>query len=108
MSTLRQPLKFMDCIMDKKNTEKMYMVLHETVHNMWVIDLDGAKEPFELPKRQINMVYIKVDPKTVKVLYSERVEENVKADKGPEGEAGIGPGPIGPTGAPGISYGDPK
>lgn len=54
----------------------MYMVLKETVHNVWVIDMEGKDEPFELPKRMINMVYMKVDPKTVKVLFSERVEQN--------------------------------
>lgn len=76
MSTLRQQLKFMDCILNKKDQKKMYMVLKETVHNVWVIDMEGNEEPFELPKRMVNMVYMKVDPKTVKVLFSERVEQN--------------------------------
>lgn len=78
MSTLRNPLNFMDVIMDKKNPEKMYMVLHQELHNVWVTDMSGEKPPFELPKRMINMVYIKVDPKAVKVLFSERIEENTK------------------------------
>lgn len=69
----------MDCIMDKKNPEKMYMVLNETLHNIWVIDMEGKKEPFELTKRMINMVYIKVDPKAVKVLFSERIDENINS-----------------------------
>lgn len=56
----------------------MYMVLHETTHNMWVIDMEGKEAPFELPKRMINMVYMKVDPKTVKVLFSERFEQNAE------------------------------
>lgn len=76
MSTLRQQLNFMDCILNKKDQKKMYMVLKETVHNVWVIDMEGKEEPFELPKRMVNMVYMKVDPKTVKVLFSERVEQN--------------------------------
>jgi hypothetical protein len=80
MSTLKQQLNFMDCILNKKDQKKMYMVLKETVHNMWVIDMEGKEEPFEIPKRMINMVYMKVDPKTVKVLFSERVDENINND----------------------------
>lgn len=85
MSTLRSPLRFLDVIMDKKNPEKMYMVLNQQLHNVWVTDMEGSKEPFELPKHIINRVYIKVDPKAVKVLFSERVEENAKdnPDYGP-------------------------
>lgn len=77
--------------MDKKNQEKIYMVLHEGVHNMWVIDMEGKSEPFELPKRQINMVFIKVDPKTVKVLFSERVEQNESpiGEENPYGQEGV-------------------
>lgn len=78
MSTLRNALKFLDVIMDKKNPEKMYMVLNQELHNVWVTDMNGEKPPFELPKRIINMVYIKVDPKAVKVLFSERIEENAE------------------------------
>lgn len=80
MSTLRNQLNFMDCILNKKDQTKMYMVLKETMHNVWVIDMEGKEEPFELPKRMINMVYMKVDPKTVKVLFSERAEQNVNSD----------------------------
>lgn len=80
MSTLRNPLRFLDVIMDKKMPEKMYMILKETVHNVWVIDMEGQKEPFELPKAHINRVFIKVDPKSVKVLFAERSDENINND----------------------------
>lgn len=85
MATLRQKLDFMNVIMDKKNPEKMYLVLHEETHNVWVIDMEGKNPPFELAKKMINMVYIKVDPKAVKVLFSERADENINSnpDYGP-------------------------
>lgn len=75
MSTLREPLKYMDFIVDKKNTEKMYLVLSETVHNVWVFR-EGDEAPIELPKRVINMVYMKVNPKTVKILFGDKGEKN--------------------------------
>lgn len=75
MSTLRQPLKYLDFIMNKKNTEEVYMVLHEDMHNVWVIKHGGGQAPHEMPKRMINMVYCKCDPKVVDVLFSERKEE---------------------------------
>ena len=77
MPTLRTPVKFLEVIMNKKKPEEQYMILHEGLHNVWVIDVEGKKEPFELPKRIVNMTYIKVDPKAVKVLFSERMDENI-------------------------------
>ncbi len=75
MSTLRSPLKFLDTIMNKQNKTEFYMVLHETVHNLWVIDLEGKNEPKEMPKRMVNLAYIKVDPKVVRVLYGDNDAE---------------------------------
>jgi hypothetical protein len=78
MSTLRNPLKYLDFIMDKKHTDVVYMVLHEEMHNVWVIKHGGGEPPKEIPKRLINMVYIKCDPKVVDVLFSERKEVPVE------------------------------
>lgn len=69
MSTLREPLKAYDFIMDKTKTDKTYMVLHEDLHDVHV--WCEGEAPQQLPKRMINMTYIKVDPKVVKVLYGE-------------------------------------
>ena len=77
MSTLRSPVKFLDTIMNKVNKTEFYLVLHETLHNVWVIDLEGKKEPHEMPKRMINLAYIVVDSKVVKVLYGEPNEQKV-------------------------------
>lgn len=73
MSTLRHPVKFLDWIMNKKDHSKMYLVLHEGVHNVWVCK--EGEEPFELPKRMINMVYTRVNPESVKVLFGEKGNE---------------------------------
>lgn len=78
MSTLRNPLKYLDFIMNKKNPEEVYMVLHEEMHNIWVIKHGGGEAPKEFPKRVVNMVYIKCDPKVVDVLFSERKDESVE------------------------------
>ena len=75
MATLREPLKYMDFILNKKDTTKVYLVLSETVHNVWVFR-EGDEAPIELPKRVINMVYAKVDPKTVKILFGDKDEKN--------------------------------
>lgn len=75
MSTLRTPLKYMDFILNKKDTSKIYLVLSEGVHNVWVFR-EGDEAPIELPKRVINMVYTKVDPKTVKILFGDKDEKN--------------------------------
>jgi hypothetical protein len=74
MSTLRSPIKFLDTLMNKVNKTEFYMVLHETMHNVWLIDLEGKKEPFEMPKRMVNLAYIVVDPKVVRVLYGDNDE----------------------------------
>lgn len=87
MSTLRQELKYLDFIVDKKNTDKLYMVLHTEMHNVWVIKHGGGEAPFELPKRMINMTYMKCDPKVVEVLYSERKEESTETAPEAQGEA---------------------
>jgi len=76
MSTLRQPVKFLDTLMNKVNKTEFYMVLYEDLHNLWVIDIDGKQPPKEMPKRMVNLAYIKVDPKVVKVLYGEENEKN--------------------------------
>lgn len=70
MATLKTPVKFMDFIMETMS-KKVYMVLHENTHNVWVIPDGGGAEPTELPKRMINMAYVKVDPRVVRVLYGE-------------------------------------
>lgn len=75
MSTLKSPLKYLDFIVNKKNPEEIYMILHEEMHNLWVIKHGGGEAPKEFPKRVVNMVYIKCDPKVVEVLFSERKEE---------------------------------
>ena len=70
MATLKTPVKFMDFIMETMS-KKVYMVLHENTHNLWVIPDGGGSEPTELPKRLVNMAYVKVDPRVVRVLYGE-------------------------------------
>lgn len=75
MSTLRTPLNFMDFICDKKNPDKLYLVLSENTHNVWVYR-QGDEAPIELPKRVINMVYMKVNPNTIKILFGEKGEKN--------------------------------
>ena len=70
MSTLREELNPYDFIMDKMKKDKTYMVLHVDLHDVFVWS-EGEK-PTSLPKRMINMAYIKVDPKVVKVLYGEK------------------------------------
>ena len=74
VSTLREDLKFLDTIMNKMNKKEFYLILHQTLHNVWVIDIDGKTEPKEMPKHQINRAYIRVDPKVVKVLYGDNDE----------------------------------
>jgi hypothetical protein len=84
MATLKIPLNHLDSIMETMS-KKVYTVLFETVHNLWV-QIDGGKEePFELPKRLVNMAYVKVDPKVVRVLYG---EENSNSSDAPVSEQG--------------------
>ena len=75
MSTLRQELKYLDFIADKKNLKKIYMVLTVGLHNVWVYR-EGDEAPLELPKRVINMVYVKVNPKSIKILFGDKGEAN--------------------------------
>ncbi len=75
MSTLRHELKYMDFIVDKKNTDKMYLVLAVGLHNVWVYR-QGDEAPIELPKRVINMTYMKVNPKSIKILFGDKGEAN--------------------------------
>ncbi len=75
MSTLRQELQYMDFICDKKNPEKMYLVLTVNLHNVWVFK-QGDAEPIEIPKRVVNMVYMKVNPKSIKILFGDKGEAN--------------------------------
>jgi hypothetical protein len=69
LSTLKEPIKFLDGLMDKV-TKKLYLVLHEELHSVWVIEEGGRKPPEQLKKNLINLTYTKVDPKIVKVLYA--------------------------------------
>lgn len=71
MATLRSPLKYLDFIMNKNKTEEVYMVLHEELHNLWVIKDGGGEPPKEIPKHMVNFTFIKIDPKVAKVLYGE-------------------------------------
>lgn len=71
MATLKFELNHLDYIMDKIDHKKLYMVLHTEMHNVWVIKDGGGEPPFELPKRIINLSYVKVDPKVARVLYAE-------------------------------------
>lgn len=71
MSTLRHELKFLDTIMNKVSKNEFFMVLKVGLHNTWVIDLDGKNEPKEIPNRMINLAWIKVDQKVVRVLYGD-------------------------------------
>lgn len=81
MSTLRTPLKYFDAIMDKM-TKKIFIVLHEELHKVWVIKDGGGEEPFQLEKNKINLAYIKVDPTVVRVLYDkDGVDFNSESDK---------------------------
>lgn len=82
MATLKESLKFLDWVMDKKNPDKLYMVLAVNVHNVWVFR-EGDEEPIQVPKRLINMVYMKVDPKTVKVLYGDKGENIIEPGAAP-------------------------
>jgi len=70
MSTLKESVKYMDAIMEKMN-KKVYLVLHEELHNIWVIRDGGGEPPFQLAKRLVNLSYTKVDPTVVRVLYGE-------------------------------------
>jgi hypothetical protein len=76
MATLRTPVKYLDCLMDKISKE-MFTVLHEELHSVWVIKDGGGAAPFEMPKHKINLAFTKVDPKVVRVLYgNEEVDNN--------------------------------
>jgi hypothetical protein len=78
MSTLKEELKAYDFIMDKMKKDKTYMVLHEDLHDVHVWCEGDA--PITLPKRMVNMAYIKVDPKVVKVLYGEKDDDGGNDD----------------------------
>ena len=54
--------------MDKVSKD-LFTVLHEELHNVWVIKDGGGAAPFEMPKHKINLAFTKVDPKVVRVLY---------------------------------------
>lgn len=73
MATLKQDLKFLDLIIDK-GTKSVLRVLNVNLHKVWVIDNNGEKPPFELPKNKINLLYTKVDPATIEVLYTKESE----------------------------------
>lgn len=73
MATLKQDLKFLDLIIDK-GTKSVLRVLNVNLHKVWVIDNTGEKPPFELPKNKINLLYTKVDPNTIEVLYTKESE----------------------------------
>lgn len=76
MATLRTPVKFLDFIMDKV-TKDLYMVLHEELYSVWVIKDGGGAAPFEMTKHKINLAFVKVDPKVVRVLYgNEETDSN--------------------------------
>jgi hypothetical protein len=77
MATLRTPVKYLDCLMDKVSKE-MFTVLHEELHSVWVIKDGGGAAPFEMPKHKINLAFTKVDPKVVRVLYG---NEEINVDK---------------------------
>lgn len=79
MATLRTPVKFLDFLMDKV-TKELYMVLHEEAHYVWIIKDGGGAAPFVMPKHKINLAFIKVDPKVVRVLYANE-EANSNNDK---------------------------
>jgi len=81
MSTLIQKLQYNDAIMDKI-TKKVYIVLHEELHFVWVIPDGGGEAPSELRKSKINLGYTKVDPTVVRVLYGkEGTDINGDANK---------------------------
>ena len=86
MSTLREPLKHLDFIMDKYKKEVIYMVLHEELHSVWVIADGGGAPPFELPKTKINQAFIKVDPKVVKVLYGDNKNDVADSESNTDSE----------------------
>lgn len=80
MATLRQSLKYLDFIMNRQKTEEVYMILHEDLHNVWVIKDGGGEPPKEMPKHMINFTFIKIDPKVAKVLYGDAPNENLSGN----------------------------
>jgi hypothetical protein len=70
LSTLKEKLSFLDGLMDKV-TKKVYLVLYEELHYVWVIQDGGIEPPEKLAKNIINLAYTKVDPKVVRILYAE-------------------------------------
>lgn len=79
MATLKTPVKFMDALMDKM-TKKIYIVLHEEMHHVWVIPDGGGVAPFELHKSKINLAYMVVDPVVARVLYDKTNNDAIGAD----------------------------
>lgn len=64
--------------MDKLDTDKIFTVLHEEIHDVWV--WREGEAPQAMPKRMINMAYVKVDPMVAKVLYGEKDSDTDNSD----------------------------
>lgn len=75
MSTLREEIHKNNFLMDKGN-KKLYFVIKIDMHNVWLRLEDDEKgddcDLFKVPKHMINMVYIKVNPDVMKVLYGKK------------------------------------
>ncbi len=78
MATLRTPVKYLDAIMDKIS-KQVFIVLHEELHQVWVIKDGGGEAPFEMAKSKINLAFTKVDPKVVRVLYGKDDSDTANA-----------------------------
>ena len=85
MSTLKFEVKPFDAIMDKLDTTKIFTVLHEELHDVWV--WKEGEAPKAMPKRMINMAYVKVDPMVAKVLYGEKDSDIVDDSEPSEDES---------------------
>lgn len=73
MSSLKFDLNPLDSVMDKIDKTKIFTVLHEELHDVWL--WREGEAPHALPKRMINLTYVKVDPKVAKVLYAESTND---------------------------------
>jgi hypothetical protein len=75
MSKLKVNLQKNDYICQKTNPEDLYFVIKTDLHKVF-LRRESDDQLLTIPKRMVNIAYMKVDPQVAKVLYSKMQEQN--------------------------------